>query len=211
MAYVSWTRDTLVAELRVLTDQPHVGILTAPVAVTLINNAYRELLGKICQRNYRYFLTSASISTVTGSKFVTLPIDCVAVYKITDSDGGELSHRDMETFGTSTDAQEPTHWAKVGNKIIFPDVADAIHTYTLWYHAFPGDMLTGAAIPEFVPGFEDLIATLAAIKSKMIRDDKADFMALYPDRLQAMLNAAGTEQTASSRRVRRSVYWDLDL
>lgn len=211
MAYVSWTRDTLVAEFRVLIDQPHTAIISAAIAATLINNAYRELLGKILQRNYRYFFTSSSISTAVGSRYVTLPIDCVAVNKITNSDGGELPYRDMEAFGTSTAADEPTHWAKVGNKIMFPDVADAIRTYTLWYHPFPGDMLTGAAIPEFVPGFEDLIATLAAIKSKMIKDDKADFLALYPDRLQAMLNAAGTGQTASSRRVHRSIYWDLDL
>jgi hypothetical protein len=177
----------------------------------LINNAYRELLGKILQRNPRYFTTTATISTVAGSRFIALPADCVAVKGIVGTDGSDFHNKDMESFARLPLSGSPTGWDKAGNKIMLDTAADAVYNYTLHYHYMPADMSTDASVPEFVPGYEDLIAALAAIKSKLIRDDKSDLMMLYPDRLQAMLQAAGTRWTAASRRVVSSEYWDSDL
>jgi hypothetical protein len=208
---MAWTRDTLVDELRLLTDQPHTAILTAAKAASLINNAYRELLGKILQRNCDYFYTSSSLPTVSGSRFAALPATCLGVKSIVDADGAELPWVSMLTFDTTLTTGEPTGYDVTGRKVIFDTIADAIYTYTLWHSYFPADMSTGSSAPEFVPGFEDLIATLAAIKSKMIGEDKVDIATLYPDRLQVMLGNAGTRQTQASRRVHRSIYQDSDL
>lgn len=208
---MAWTRATLVAEFRVLADQPHEAIITAANAASLVNNAYRELLGKILQRNPRYFYTTAALPTVATSRFSALPVDCVEVNKLVDSDGVILPYKDMESFRILPLTGKPTCWDKVGQKIVYDSTADAIYTYTLHYHYMPADMSTDSSIPEFVPGFEDLIPALATIKSKFVNDDKSDLLSLYPDRLQAMLQAAGTRQTAASRRVMRSEYWDSDL
>ena len=208
---MAWTRATLVAEFRVLADQPHTAIITAANAASLVNNAYRELLGKILQRNPRYFHTTAALPTVAASRYSALPADCVAVNKIVDSAGVKLPYKDMESFAQLPLSGQPTCWDKVGQKVMYDTAADAIYAYTLHYHYMPIDMASDAAVPEFVPGYEDLIAALAAIKSKLIRDDKSDLLMLYPERVQAMLQAAGTRETAASRRVMRSEYWDSDL
>lgn len=208
---MAWTRDTLVAEFRILVDQPHTAIISSSNAASLINNAYRELIGEIRQRNYRFYYTSDTLSTVINSRYIILPADCVVPNKIVDSDGTVLKRIDMENFPTSTTTCEPEYWDRIGNKIIFPSGADAIYTYTLYYHYQPADMSLGSSVPNFVPGFEDLIPMLAAIKSKMIRDDKSDLITLFPLRLKAMLNAAGKSQTESSGRVHNSTYIPEDL
>jgi hypothetical protein len=208
---MAWTRDTLVTEFRRLVDQPNTAIISAVNAAGMVNKAYRELLGKISQRNPFYFINSASLATVAGTHFATLPADCIMPYRLLDSDGTELQFLDMTMLGPENDSGEPEYWDRNGNKILFSPKPDAIYTYTLWYHYQPSDMSAGSSAPEFVPGFEDLIAILAAIHSKMVRDEKADFIQLYPDRLQTMLAAANTKQTQSSRRVQRSTYQDADL
>lgn len=208
---MAWTRATLVTEFRLLADQPNTAIFTSTMANSLINNAYRELLGKIIQRNPRYFFTSAALPTVAASRYATLPADCVEVNKILDTDSTELPYRDMEEFSFLPTSGKPTCWDVVGRKIVLDTKADAIYAFTVYYHYCPVDMSTDASVPEFVPGFEDLIATLAAIKSKLTRDDKSDIIALYADRLQAMLSAAMSTHTQASRRVKRSIYQDSDL
>ena len=207
---MAWTRATLVAEFRVLADQPNTAIISPANAASLVNNAYRELLGKIIQRNPRYFFTSTALPTVPASRYASLPADCVEPNKILDTDSTELPYRNLEEFSFLPTSGKPTCWDIVGRKAIFDTKANAIYAFTLYYHYFPADMGDTSA-PEFVPGYEDLIATLAAIKSKLIREDKNDLITLYGDRLQAMLKSCMATHTAASRRVHRSVYWDSDL
>jgi len=202
------TRSELVTEFRDWTDQPNTAIITAAMANREINRAYREIRGKINERNYRFYYTSTTVTTTAATPFVDMPSDCVLPNKLIDSDNNVLLQRDIEEFNHSLDTAEPERWDVAGRHLVFSPIPNSTYTYTLYYTYDPGDMDGDTDTPVFVPGYEDVIAIKAAINSKMIRDETVKDMAqnVYIERLISLLNAAGSPPTSASRRVIMSNY-----
>ena len=202
------TRSELVTEFRDWIDQRNTAIVTAAIANREINRAYRELRGKINDRNYRFYYKSSTVTTIAATPYVDFPSDCVLVNKLIDSDSNVLLHKDIEEFNHSLATAEPIRWDTAGRHLIFSPIPDNTYTYTIYYTYDPGDMSSDIAVPVFVPGYEDVIAIKAAINSKMIRDEATKDMAqnVYVERLLSLLAAVGTGQTSSSRRVIQSTF-----
>jgi len=130
------------------------------------------------------------------------------INKLVDSDGNILTNKSYELFDHTLTSSEPTYWDTAGRRIYFNAVPDTIYAYTCWYTYAPSELSTDAATPEFVPGYEGLIALKAAINSKMIRDEQTREMAQmqYFEDLKSLRLVVMTDQTASSRRVLPSTY-----
>jgi len=202
------TRSELVTEYRRLIDQPHENIVTSTMANADINTAYRELINKIVGWNYRAYYTSSTITTTANVAYVALPSDCIWVNKLMDSACEQLPHKDLELFDISLSAGTPLAWDTAGRKIYFTPTASSALTYTIWYTYMPSNLSSNSSTPEFIPGFEDIIALKAAINSKLIREEEAkDMVQLqYGERLNALRLAIMTQQTSSSKRVIGSSY-----
>jgi len=202
------TRSELVTEFRDWIDQRNTAIVGITIANREINRAYRELRGKINDRNYRFYFKSSTVTTVAATPFLAYPSNCVSVNKLVDSDNNTLLHRDLEAFNHTLASAKPERWDTTGRNLIFSPIPDTTYTYTIYYTYDPGDMGSDIAVPIFVPGYEDVIAIKAAINSKMIRDEAVRDMAqnVYVERLLSLLTAVGTGQTSSSRRVIQSNY-----
>ena len=207
------TLSELVTEYRQIIDQPNTAIITAAMANRDINRSANELYTLMVERNPRYFLTSATVTTVAATAFLDLPTDCTKPNKLLDSDSIILPHRDLESFNYYLASGKPVAWDTVGRRFMFSPVPDSTYSYTAYYTAMPDDMSLSTDTPTFEPGYENIIALKAAINSQMIRDedvrDKIQFE--YSASLRAFLNVVGTSQTGASRRVINSDYdmWDV--
>jgi hypothetical protein len=202
------TRANLVTEFRRWIDQPNTAIVSSAMANYEISRAYKELIAKVIERNYRFYYKSASLSTVAATARVAVPSDSVLINKLIDSDKVVMPHKDLEMFDHSLSNGTPSAWDTAGRYIYFQPIPDAIYVYTCYYTYMPADFTGDSSTPEFIPGYEDLIAIKAAINSKMIRDESVKDMAqmAYYENLKSFLNAVSTQQTSSGRRVIVSQY-----
>ena len=197
------TRSELVTEFRDWIDQPHTAIVGSTYANREINRAYKQLIGVINEWNYRFYFTTASISTTASTAYVAVPTASVMINKIVDSDGYTLAHRDIERFNLSLDNGEPDAWDTAGRRIYFTPTPDAIYTYTCYHTYMPVDFAGDSSTPEFVPGYEGLIAIKAALNSKLIRDEQLQELAAveYAEGMKSLRHVVMTQQTASGFRV----------
>lgn len=206
------TRSELVTEFRDWIDQQNTAIISTTIANREINRAYKQLIGMIASWNDRYYLGTGSISTTASTQYVAVPSDCVMVKRLVDSDNYELRHLDLEQFDLSLSNGEPVGWDKTGQYVRFNPIPDAIYTYTIYYTKMPTELSTDGATPDFVPGYEGLIALKAALNSKMIRDENVQEMAqlTYLEDIKNLRHVVVTQQTGGGSRVVDSNY-DLTL
>lgn len=203
------TRSELVTEFRQWIDQPHTAIITATMANYEINKAYRELIGLINSWNEKFYLTTSTVTTTASTQYVALPSDCVMVKRLADSDGYTLKHRNLDSFNYSLANGEPIAWDTAGRYIRFSPTPDAsTYVYTIYYTKMPAELSTDAAEPEFIPGYEGLIAMKAAINSKLIREEGTKEMAqmAYYEELKALRHAIITQYTGGGSRIIDSDY-----
>ena len=202
-------RSELVTEFRDWIDQQHIAIIGSTVANREINRAYKQLIQMIVSWNDRYYLTSSTITTTASTQYVATPSDCVMVKRLVDSDNYELKHVDYEQFDLSLANGEPVRWDKAGQYIRFNPIPDAsTYVYTIYYTKMPAELSADASTPEFVPGYEGLIALKAALNSKLIRSEEVQEMAqlTYMDDVKNLRHAVMTQQTGGARRVIDSDY-----
>ena len=203
------TRSELVTEFRDWIDQPHTAIISPTVANREINRAYKQLVQMINSWNDKWYLTSSTITTTASTQYVSVPSDCVMVKKLVDSDGYELKHVDLERFDLSVANAEPCRWDKAGPYIRFNPIPDAsTYTYTIYYTKMPAELSSDSATPEFIPGYEGLIALKAALNSKRIRDEETQVLALtnYREDIENLRHAVMTQQTGGGSRALDSDY-----
>jgi len=203
------TRSELVTEFRDWIDQPHTGIISSTIANREINRAYKQLIQMINSWNDKWYLTSSTITTTASTQYVSVPSDCVMVKKLVDSDGYELKHVDLERFDLSVANAEPCRWDKAGPYIRFNPIPNAsTYVYTIYYTKMPSELSTDEATPEFVPGYEGLIALKAAINSKLIRDEETRYLAqmTYMEDVKNLRHAVMTQQTGGGSRALDSDY-----
>lgn len=203
------TRAELVTEFRDWIDQPNTAIVSSTVAAREINRAYKQLAAMISSWNDRYYLTSSTITTTASKQYVATPSDCVMVKRLVDADSYELKHVDYEQFDLSLDSGEPVRWDKAGQYIRFNPIPDAsTYIYTIYYTKSPSELSTDAATPDFVPGYEGIIALKAALNSKLIRDEDVRDMAqvAYIEDLKNLRHVVTTQQTGGAHRVIDSEY-----
>ncbi len=203
------TRSELVTEFRQWIDQPHIAVVTATMANYEINKAYREMIALINTWNDKFYLTTGTITTTVSVQHVAVPSDCVMVKRLVDSDGTTLKHINLDQFNYSLASGEPIGWDTAGRYIRFSPVPDAsTYSYTIYYTKMPSELSTDAATPEFIPGYDGLIALKAAINSKLIRDENTREMAqlAYLEELKALRHVVITQQTGGGSRVINSDY-----
>ena len=202
------TRSQLVTEFRDWIDQPNTAIVSATMANREINRAYMQLAQMISAWNDRFYLTTASISTTASTQYVAVPSDCSMVKRLIDADSDELRHTDIEQFDLSLDNGEPICWDKAGPYIRFNPIPSAVYAYTIYYTKMPAELSADASTPEFIAGYEGIIALKAAINSKMIRDEQTRDMAqmVYLEDVRNLRHAVMTQQTGGARRVINSQY-----
>lgn len=203
------TRSELVTAFRDWVDQQHIGTIGTTIANREINRAYRQLIQMISAWNDRFYLKSGTITTTSGTQYVAVPSDCVMVKRLVDSDNDDLRHSDVDNFDLSLDNGTPVLWDKTGQYIRFnPTPSTSTATYTIYYTYMPAELSADGSTPEFVPGYEDLIALKAAINSKMIRDEEVREMAQlsYLEDVKNLRHAVMTQQTGGGRRVIDSNY-----
>lgn len=193
------TRSELVTEFRDWIDQPHTAIVSSAYANREINRAYKQLAGVIIEWNDRFYYTTASLSTVASTAYVAVPTASVMINKLIDSDNERLPHRDLERFDLSLSNGEPIAWDTAGRRIYFTPTPNAVYTYTCWHTYMPVDFAGDNSTPEFVPGYEGLIAVKAAINSKLIRDEKLQELATveYAEGMKSLRHVVMTQQTSS--------------
>jgi len=205
-------RSELVTEFRQWIDQPHVAVVTATMANYEINKAYREMIALINTWNEKFYLTTGTITTTVAVQYVAVPSDCVMPKRLIDSDGNTLKHKNLDQFDYALTTGEPVYWDGAGRYIRFSPIPDAsTYSYTIYYTKMPSELSTDGAVPEFVPGYEGLIALKAAINSKLIREEGTREMAqmAYLEELKALRHVVITQQTGGGSRILDSEY-DLD-
>ncbi len=203
------TRSELVTEFRQWIDQPHTAIVTSTMANYEINKAYKELIALINTWNDKFYLTTSTVTTTASTQYVSLPTDCVMVKRLVDSDGEELQHMNLDQFNYSLENGEPIYWDLAGRYIRFSPTPDAsTYVYTIYYTKMPAELSTDTTEPEFIPGYEGLIAMKAAINSKLIREESTKEMAqmAYYEELKALRHAVITQYTGGGSRIIDSFY-----
>lgn len=202
------TRSELVTEFRRLIDQPNTGIISPTTANAEINKAYKELVAKIVKWNDRFYRKTGTLTTVASTAYVAYPSDAIFINRIIDSDKETLPHLDLELFELSEAEGTPHGWDAAGRYVYFHPTPSAALSYTAYYTYFPTELSLDSSTPEFIPGYEDIIALKAAINSKMIRDQDVRDMVMndYRDMEKDLRFAAMTQHTGASRRVIPSDY-----
>ena len=188
--------------LRVIIDQPHTAIWSNANLNTLINGAYREVVGEILQRNPDYFVKTGTVTTVANTYHVSLPSDCMLLNKLVDSDGEALLEKNMRHMNLGENAGEPTHIYVTGSQVRFwPKPSSAI-AYTAYYHYMPSD-LTEATSPELPPGLHDILAWGAAIKCKTGKEEAInEYVLQFQQKLKVLLRMIMISTTNESPRVK---------
>lgn len=203
------TRSELVTEFRQWIDQPNTAIITPTMANYEINKAYRELIALINSWNEKFYLTSGTVTTTVSVQYVSVPTDCIMVKRLVDSSGYTLPHKNLDQFDYSLANAEPAFWDSAGRYIRFSPTPNAsTYVYTIYYTKMPSELSGDSSTPEFVPGYEGLIALKAAINSKTIRDESTRELAqlAYFEELKALRHVVVTQYTGGGSRILDSEY-----
>jgi hypothetical protein len=198
------TVSTIRSLLRVLIDQPHLGVWSNTNLNTLIFSEYRDLCNAITERNPDYYTKSTSVVTIAANKFTALPSDCTIMKKLIDSDGNTTKWLHNSQFDHTSANAKPTRFDVVGRNIWWSPTPDAIYTYTAFHHYMPTDLSADSDTPELPPNFHDILAYGVAVNSRIAKEEQIDeYVMQYERKKKMLLHQIGISQTNNPRRVLR--------
>ena len=179
---------------RIMAEPYATGTFTDEMCNGFITSAYIKLANIVRNRNYKYYYSTDTISTVGTVRSYELPDDCVSsnILNIRNAEGYSLIPDDIKNFDINDTSSEPVFYDIADNEVYFDPVPTETKTYTLEYFRVPTE-LTFDSIPlDFPAGQEEIVAWKAAAMAKKSVLDiseyiEQEYMELYETMLKSVM------------------------
>jgi len=159
-----------------------------------INSAYAMLSNEVRDKNYKYYYSTGTITTASGTRNYDLPSDYVAsnILNIRNSDGYSLIPDDIRNFDTNDTGASATYYDIANNDIYFDPVPTEVKSYALEYFRVPTVLSADSTELDFPQGQEEVIAWKAAVLAKKSLDDiseyiESEYNAMYKSMLKSVV------------------------
>ena len=163
------------AQVRAITDENSITDPTDATLLYFINYRYQDLVAKITKVYQKYFITTATESTVDGTELYDLPQDSdnrcevkqlVQVEISYDGTTWEIAKKEDKRDNIETEdgtrisyTQNNPHYYLLGNQIGFKPTPDYTGTNNIkfWYVKRQADLLASSDIPNLPDDYHRLI------------------------------------------------------
>lgn len=169
-----------------------------------LNDEYKFLVREIIDEGGKYFEEDVDVSSTVNSRLIALPSNHVRIVNLT-LDGAPLMPEDRRVFGFDTASGKPRFYNVTGRNIELHPTPDAVYGLVLRQTYLPEDMSEGDDEPDFIEGYEILIAW-GAVLSALMKDKQAiQDIAVKYDRLKRSLMKNVSNRITFNRRESREL------
>lgn len=157
--------SALITKIRRKADIENSNVCTDAELITYINSAFKEMYNAIVLKYENYYVTSGSISVVSGTATYALPADFLKLLGIDRGSSGSVislkpyafQQRNSHGGAGGFYVNERYRYILQGANVKFVPTPTTTETLTIWYVPVPTAITSSAQTVDMINGFDEFI------------------------------------------------------
>jgi hypothetical protein len=173
----TFTVTELEARIRRRSDTENDPFFVSAEIIDLIDSAYCKLYDLVVSRFQNYYLSSSSITSVSGEADYSLPADFYKSVGLDLVEPGGVPYTlapfnfNERNIVPAQSAFSPTFRYLLKQSVVtLIPTPDAVRTFTLWYVPAPAKLTTGAQTVDGIAGWEEYVLNDACVAIRKKQD-----------------------------------------